>query len=174
MNETIEEWAMKWRNIIILVLKYINSPIKKHILSLTVKIQTKCELHVWCGPLVNKQSVSPFSPTHNHEKKGTERKYFLIYFLQNLANKGISSNTTYMYRKQHRFYPWIIRIWDAQNLMRPSLPESEYHQIFLPRKQGHFYKMLVINVVYLDYKMIWFCEEDYCITTSQSETRYQI
>lgn len=158
MNETIDEWTMKWRNIIILVLISSNSPSKKYILSLTVIIHTKCELHIWCGPLLNKQSVSPFSPTHNHEKKWHRKKIFPCIFLQNLANKEIYSNTTI-------YIPHIYKTALILSLNH-QIPESEYHQIFLPRKQGHFYKMLGINAIYLDYKMIWFCEEDYCITTS--------
>lgn len=65
--------------------------------------------------------VSPFSPTHNHAKNGTERKYLLIHFLQNLANKGISSNTTYIY---------ILKTAVANNVdFIPESSESEMLRI---------------------------------------------
>ena len=118
---------------------------------------------VGVDPWLINEPVLSYTQTHNHAKNGTERKYFLTYLSQNLANKGISSNTISIYienssNKPHRFYSRIIRIWDAQNLMRPGVPELEYHQFFLLKKEGHFYKMLGINLVCLDYKMIWFYE----------------
>lgn len=38
-----------------------------------------------------------YTQTHNHAKNGTERKYVLTDLLQNLASKGISTNTIYIY-----------------------------------------------------------------------------